>query len=45
LPEKIYELIEKPSYMELVKGIEGVTGIVMVILMAVAFILATRWFK
>jgi respiratory burst oxidase len=53
LPEKIYGLIFldrdfgklKPSYMELVKGIEGVTGILMVMLMAVAFILATRWFR
>jgi respiratory burst oxidase len=53
LPETIYEVIfldrdfgnEKPSYMELVKGIEGVTGILMVMLMAVAFILATRWFR
>lgn len=37
----------KPSYMDLVngKGKEGVTGILMVILMAVAFILATRWFR
>ncbi|XP_062146296.1 respiratory burst oxidase homolog protein F-like [Alnus glutinosa] len=53
LPEKIYGLIFldrdfgnlKPCYMELVKGIEGVTGILMVMLMAVAFILATRWFR
>ncbi|XP_059441544.1 respiratory burst oxidase homolog protein A [Corylus avellana] len=35
----------KPSYIQLIKGVEGVTGIVMVILMAVAFILATRWFR
>lgn len=35
----------KPSYMDLVKGCEGVTGILMVIFMAVAFILATRWFR
>ena len=35
----------KPSYIQLIKGVEGVTGILMVILMAVAFILATRWFR
>lgn len=35
----------KPSYMDLVKGCEGVTGILMVIFMAIAFILATRWFR
>ncbi|KAG8375027.1 hypothetical protein BUALT_Bualt10G0056900 [Buddleja alternifolia] len=35
----------KPKYMDLVKGIEGVTGILMVILMIIAFTLATRWFR
>lgn len=55
LSEEKYETIfsdrdfgeHKPSYMDLVngKGKEGVTGILMVILMAVAFILATRWFR
>ncbi|KAB1215407.1 hypothetical protein CJ030_MR4G025303 [Morella rubra] len=35
----------KPSYGDLVKGVEGVTGILMVILMLVAFTLATRWFR
>lgn len=35
----------KPQYIDLVKGIEGVTGIIMVILMAIAFTLATRWFR
>ncbi|KAI6707178.1 hypothetical protein NL676_010140 [Syzygium grande] len=35
----------KPTYFDLVKGPEGVTGILMVILMAVAFTLATRWFR
>ncbi|XP_040987137.1 respiratory burst oxidase homolog protein A [Juglans microcarpa x Juglans regia] len=35
----------KPSYIDLVKGVEGVTGILMVILMLVAFTLATRWFR
>ncbi|KAL5749994.1 hypothetical protein ACOSP7_024597 [Xanthoceras sorbifolium] len=36
---------DKPTYLDLVKGIEGVTGILMVIIMAVAFTLATRWFR
>ncbi|KAK8483605.1 hypothetical protein V6N12_020358 [Hibiscus sabdariffa] len=35
----------KPTYLDLVKGIEGVTGILMVIFMAIAFTLATRWFR
>ncbi|GAB2224656.1 hypothetical protein Drorol1_Dr00005421 [Drosera rotundifolia] len=35
----------KPSYWNLVRGYEGVTGILMVILMAVAFTLATKWFR
>ncbi|KAB2037694.1 hypothetical protein ES319_D03G094400v1 [Gossypium barbadense] len=35
----------KPTYMDLVKGPEGVTGILMVICMAIAFILATKWFR
>ncbi|XP_024924607.3 respiratory burst oxidase homolog protein A [Ziziphus jujuba] len=35
----------KPTYIDLVKGPEGVTGILMVICMAVAFTLATRWFR
>ncbi|XP_050228786.1 respiratory burst oxidase homolog protein A-like [Mercurialis annua] len=35
----------KPSYGELVRGVEGVTGILMVILMAIAFTLATTWFR
>ncbi|CAN1778336.1 Respiratory burst oxidase homolog protein F [Linum perenne] len=35
----------KPSYMKLVRGVEGVTGILMVILMIIAFTLATRWFR
>ncbi|WJX60267.1 hypothetical protein P8452_45495 [Trifolium repens] len=34
-----------PSYGDLVKGIEGVTGILMVVYMAIAFILATKWFR
>lgn len=36
---------QKPTYLDLVKGPEGVTGILMVIFMAVAFTLATRWFR
>ncbi|KAJ9147998.1 hypothetical protein P3X46_030097 [Hevea brasiliensis] len=36
---------QKPTYAELARGAEGVTGIVMVILMAIAFTLATRWFR
>lgn len=35
----------KPTYWDLVKGPEGVTGILMVIFMAIAFTLATRWFR
>lgn len=35
----------KPQYIDLVKGTEGLTGIIMVILMAIAFTLATRWFR
>nr|GMC73629.1 respiratory burst oxidase homolog protein C [Ipomoea batatas] len=37
---------EQPdSYWHFVKGVEGVTGIVMVVLMAIAFTLATPWFR
>ncbi|KAF8379606.1 hypothetical protein HHK36_029047 [Tetracentron sinense] len=35
----------KPTYMALVRGPEGVTGLLMVIFMTVAFTLATRWFR
>ncbi|EEF51258.1 respiratory burst oxidase homolog protein A [Ricinus communis] len=35
----------KPSYAKLVRGVEGVTGVLMVIFMAIAFTLATRWFR
>ncbi|OMO79650.1 Cytochrome b245, heavy chain [Corchorus capsularis] len=35
----------KPTYIDLVKGIEGVTGILMLICMIIAFTLATRWFR
>ncbi|GLT90839.1 hypothetical protein SLE2022_087560 [Rubroshorea leprosula] len=50
-PDKKYEHLisdfgsHKPTYMDLVKGPEGVTGVLMVILMAIAFTLATRWFR
>ncbi|KAI4315478.1 hypothetical protein L6164_028280 [Bauhinia variegata] len=37
--------LHKPSYGDLAKGVEGVTGILMVILMAIAFTLATKWFR
>ena len=37
---------EQPSsYWELVKGVEGVTGILMVVLMVIAFVLATPWLR
>ncbi|XP_010530642.1 PREDICTED: respiratory burst oxidase homolog protein D-like [Tarenaya hassleriana] len=37
---------EQPdSYWWFVKGVEGVTGILMVVLMAIAFTLATPWFR
>lgn len=35
----------KPSYIHLIEGAEGVTGILMVILMIIAFTLATTWFR
>ncbi|XP_075522765.1 respiratory burst oxidase homolog protein A-like [Primulina tabacum] len=35
----------RPTYPDLVGGIEGVTGILMLIFMIIAFILATRWFR
>ncbi|XP_021900242.1 respiratory burst oxidase homolog protein D [Carica papaya] len=34
-----------PNYWWFLKGVEGVTGIVMVVLMAIAFTLATPWFR
>eukprot|EP01018_Ginkgo_biloba_P004613 Gb_23370 [translate_table: standard] len=36
---------KQPSYVDLVKGVEGITGIIMVVLMIIAFTLATRWFR
>ncbi|CAI0417062.1 unnamed protein product [Linum tenue] len=35
----------KPSYFKLARGVEGVTGILMVIFMIIAFTLATTWFR
>ncbi|XP_076951899.1 respiratory burst oxidase homolog protein A-like isoform X2 [Bidens hawaiensis] len=35
----------QPDYITLVKGVEGVTGIIMVVCMIIAFTLATRWFR
>ncbi|GAA0166655.1 oxidase [Lithospermum erythrorhizon] len=46
-----YEPMEKyfgdqpTSYWWFVKGVEGVTGIIMVVLMAIAFTLASPWFR
>ncbi|THF94378.1 respiratory burst oxidase homolog protein A-like [Camellia sinensis] len=51
-PEKNYETYlnddfgkHKPKYITLIEGVEGVTGILMVIFMTIAFTLATRWFR
>ncbi|OVA09739.1 Cytochrome b245 [Macleaya cordata] len=45
-PMKPYFGDEQPeNYWWFVKGVEGVTGIVMVVLMAIAFTLATPWFR
>ncbi|WCJ21397.1 hypothetical protein M5689_003553 [Euphorbia peplus] len=45
-PMKPYFGEEQPeSYWWFVKGVEGWTGIVMVVLMAIAFTLATPWFR
>ncbi|KAD6795092.1 hypothetical protein E3N88_05988 [Mikania micrantha] len=35
----------KPKYIDLVRGVEGVTGVIMVVCMVIAFTLATRWFR
>ncbi|KQK09605.1 respiratory burst oxidase homolog protein A [Brachypodium distachyon] len=35
----------KPTYLTLVKGVEGITGLIMVVCMIIAFTLATRWFR
>ncbi|KAJ4828507.1 hypothetical protein Tsubulata_020336 [Turnera subulata] len=36
---------QPPNYWWFLKGVEGVTGIIMVVLMAIAFTLATPWFR
>lgn len=50
--EEKYELMEPffredqpTSYWHFVKGVEGVTGVVMVVLMAIAFTLASPWLR
>ncbi|KAL6600373.1 hypothetical protein ACP70R_045173 [Stipagrostis hirtigluma subsp. patula] len=35
----------KPTYLTLMKGVEGITGIIMVVCMLITFTLATRWFR
>jgi respiratory burst oxidase len=35
----------KPTYPDLVKGVEGLTGMAMVVVMVIAFVLASRWFR
>ncbi|KAI3430082.1 uncharacterized protein J3R85_008375 [Psidium guajava] len=37
--------VQPPNYWWFVKGVEGVTGVVMVVLMAIAFTLAMPWFR
>ncbi|KAH9305741.1 hypothetical protein KI387_010145 [Taxus chinensis] len=50
-PKSKFYLIQKdfhykqPTYGDLVKGIDGITGILMVVLMIISFTLATRWFR
>ncbi|KAF3340122.1 respiratory burst oxidase protein B [Carex littledalei] len=44
-PLKPYFGETKPTYMMLVRGPEGITGIIMVICMVIAFTLATHWFR
>lgn len=45
-PMKPYFGDEQPdNYWWFVKGVEGVTGIIMVVLMVIAFTLATPWFR
>ncbi|VAH63650.1 unnamed protein product [Triticum turgidum subsp. durum] len=44
-PLGIYFGETKPTYLALIKGVEGVTGIIMVVCMIIAFTLATRWFR
>ncbi|CAK9876033.1 unnamed protein product [Sphagnum jensenii] len=35
----------QPTYWDLVKTIDGITGIAMVLLMSIAFLFASRWFR
>jgi len=35
----------QPTYWDLVKTIDGITGIIMVLLMSIAFLFASRWFR
>ncbi|CAI9113785.1 OLC1v1014461C2 [Oldenlandia corymbosa var. corymbosa] len=49
-PEKYKPMIQffgkqPTSYWHFVKSVEGITGLVMVVLMAIAFTLATPWFR
>ena len=50
-PDKYQRLMEKyfgeqpTSYWFFIKGVVGVTGIIMVVLMAIAFTLATPWLR
>jgi respiratory burst oxidase len=36
---------KRPTYMQIVLSVEGVSGIAMVVLMTIAFVLASRWFR
>ncbi|KAL8117474.1 respiratory burst oxidase homolog protein C-like [Apium graveolens] len=45
LIEPFFGKIQPPNYWWFVKGVEGVTGIVMVLLMATAFTLASPWLR
>ncbi|KAL1196825.1 Respiratory burst oxidase-like protein A [Cardamine amara subsp. amara] len=44
-PMEQYFGVQTKRYMDFVKSIEGVTGVAMVILMTIAFTLATPWFR
>ncbi|XP_077226748.1 respiratory burst oxidase protein F isoform X2 [Tasmannia lanceolata] len=50
-PQSEYQLVKddfgdnKPTYLDLLRGPEGITGILMVLLMAIAFTLATHWLR
>ena len=36
---------KRPTYMQIMLSVEGLSGIAMVILMTIAFVLASRWFR